>query len=157
MSHRVSDLQGHFAPLGATNLDTDMMTETLANGLDTQELYRWLVRDNREMREAIFAFLRDPLYAPNYSLSLSGFRELTSQRVSKFVAQRFFSVSDYISSPLKFQAALESLSFCDYSLAIKSGVHFTLCGGTIAKLGTEYHHREFLPKMDTLELPGCFA
>jgi acyl-CoA oxidase len=157
MSHRVSVLQGHFAPLGATNLDTDMMNETLANGLDTQELYRWLVRDNREMREAIFAFLRDPLYAPNYSLSLSGFRELTSQRVGKFVAQRFFSVSDYLASPLKFQAALESLSFCDYSLAIKSGVHFTLCGGTIAKLGTEYHHREFLPKMDTLELPGCFA
>jgi acyl-CoA oxidase len=38
------------------------------------------------------------------------------------------------------QAALECLSFCDYSLAIKSGVHFTLCGGTIAKLGTEKHH-----------------
>lgn len=59
--------------------------------------------------------------------------------------------------PLKFQAALECLSFCDYSLAIKSGVHFTLCGGTIAKLGTEKHHREILPKMDTLELPGCFG
>jgi acyl-CoA oxidase len=146
MAHRVSVLKGHFD-----------MNPTSAQGSDIQELYRWLVRDNREMREAIFAFLRDPLYNPNYSLSLSGFRELTSQRVGKFVAQRFFSVSDYIKDPLKFQAALESLSFCDYSLAIKSGVHFTLCGGTIAKLGTESHHREILPKMDTLELPGCFA
>jgi acyl-CoA oxidase len=36
-------------------------------------------------------------------------------------------------------------------------VHFTLCGGTVAKLGTERHHREILPKMDTLELPGCFG
>lgn len=36
-------------------------------------------------------------------------------------------------------------------------MHFTLCGGTIAKLGTERHHVEFLPKMDTLELPGCFG
>ncbi|KAI7838260.1 hypothetical protein COHA_007949 [Chlorella ohadii] len=57
---------------------------------------------------------------------------------------------------LKFQAALECLSFCDYSLAIKSGVHFTLCGGTIAKLGTEKHH-DVLRAMDTLELPGSFG
>lgn len=79
------------------------------------------------------------------------------RRVVKFVEQGFFSVKDYTRNPLKFQAALESLSFCDYSLAIKSGVHFTLCGGTVAKLGTEKHHREILPKMDTLELPGCFG
>eukprot|EP00889_Picochlorum_renovo_P002956 jgi/Picre1/29986/NNA_005362.t1 len=97
-------------------------------------LNQWLVRDNRELREAIFDFLNDPLYMPNYQQSLEGFRELTMQR-----------------------AALESLSFCDYSMAIKSGVHFTLCGGTIVKLGTEKHHKEFLPKMDTLELPGCFG
>ena len=32
--------------------------------------------------------------------------------------------------------ALETLAFCDYSLSIKAGVHFTLCGGTICKLGT---------------------
>ena len=74
-----------------------------------------------------------------------------------FVAQRFFSVRDYLADPLKFAAALECLSFCDYSLAIKSGVHFTLCGGTVAKLGTARHHAEILPRMDTLELPGCFA
>lgn len=34
-------------------------------------------------------------------------------------------------------AALECLSWCDYSLGIKAGVHFTLCGGTICKLGTQ--------------------
>lgn len=107
--------------------------------------------------QAIFDFLKDPLYSPNYYLSLPEFRALTSARVKKFVDQRFFSVFDYLEDPLKFQAGLECLSFSDYSLAIKSGVHFTLCGGTIAKLGTTKHHREFLPKMDTLELPGCFS
>jgi acyl-CoA oxidase len=107
--------------------------------------------------QAIFEFLKDPLYRPNYSLSLSDFRDLTSRRVKKYVDQAFFSVSDYLNDPLKFQAGLECLSFCDYSLAIKSGVHFTLCGGTIAKLGTAKHHKEFLPRMDTLELPGCFS
>lgn len=158
MERRVSIVSGH---LNATNdhekPSSIAIFNTSSQGLNPKELYPWVVRDNRELREAIFAFLQDPLYSPNYYLSLAGFRELTSQRVQKFVQQRFFSVNDYIRNPLKFQAALESLSFCDYSLAIKSGVHFTLCGGTIAKLGTEYHHREFLPKMDTLELPGCFG
>ena len=90
-------------------------------------------------------------------------------------------------------AGLETLASADYSLCIKAGVHFTLCGGamtllplvlwaryklimhavimlhlvrcqilqacagTIAKLGTEKHHREFLPRLDTLDLPGCFG
>jgi hypothetical protein len=38
-----------------------------------------------------------------------------------------------------------------------SGVHFTLCGGTIAKLGTAYHHAKYLPGVDDLSLPGCFG
>ena len=29
--------------------------------------------------------------------------------------------------------------------------------GTIAKLGTKKHHTEFLPRLDTLDLPGCFG
>lgn len=158
MERRVTIVSGHLNP-STDEVKPSLLTimNTSAQGLNPKDLYPWVVRDNRELREAIFAFLQDPLYSPNYYLSLAGFRELTSQRVQKFVKQHFFSVKDYISNPLKFQAALESLSFCDYSLAIKSGVHFTLCGGTIAKLGTEYHHREFLPKMDTLELPGCFG
>lgn len=52
---------------------------------------------------------------------------------------------------------LESLALADYSLCIKAGVHFTLCGGTICKLGTAKHHAAYLPRMDSLELPGCFG
>lgn len=59
--------------------------------------------------------------------------------------------------PRRFLAGLESLSYSDYSLAIKSGVHFTLCGGTVAKLGTAKHHESILPKLNTLELTGCFG
>jgi hypothetical protein len=39
--------------------------------------------------------------------------------------------------PRRFMTGLECLAFVDYSLAIKAGVHFTLCGGTICKLGTK--------------------
>ena len=79
------------------------------------------------------------------------------KRVQLFVSQGFFKTMDYVEDPLRFQAALECLAFCDYSMAIKSGVHFTLCGGTIVKLGTSKHHAAYLHRMDTLELPGCFG
>lgn len=59
--------------------------------------------------------------------------------------------------PRRFLAFLESLSYADYSMAIKAGVHFTLCGGTVAKLGTAKHHNSILPKLNTLELTGCFG
>ncbi len=103
-----------------------------------------------------------------------------------------------LADPLRFMAGLETLASTDYSLCIKAGVHFTLCGGTpfhitvgrccsvspccvqghcqnivltrisaasslygragtIAKLGTKKHHAEFLPRLDTLDLPGCFG
>lgn len=62
-----------------------------------------------------------------------------------------------IADPRRFLAFLESLSYSDYSMAIKSGVHFTLCGGTVAKLGTTKHHESILPKLNTLELTGCFG
>ena len=152
-------LAGHVAPLGVSRgmENSQLSASPTMSSPQMSTLHEWVVRDNRDMRRAIFAFLDDPLYRPNYYTSLEGFRELTMQRVLKFVSQGFFSVRDYERDPLKFQAALESLSFCDYSMAIKSGVHFTLCGGTIVKLGTEKHHATYLDKMDTLELPGCFG
>lgn len=115
--------------------------------------------DNPALRAAILAFLGDPLYKPNshHYLPLLEFRQLTLDRLKKFVGQRFFSVFDYTADPRRFVAALECLSYADYSLAIKAGVHFTLCGGTVAKLGTTKHHQTLLPKIDNLELPGCFA
>lgn len=33
--------------------------------------------------------------------------------------------------PLRFMAGLETLASVDYSLCIKAGVHFTLCGGEL--------------------------
>ena len=72
---------------------------------------------------------QDDLFKANFYLSLMEFRDLTLRRLRAFSARGFFSVADYLRDPLRFQAALEALSFCDYSLAIKAGVHYTLCGG----------------------------
>ncbi|KAG2451240.1 hypothetical protein HYH02_003847 [Chlamydomonas schloesseri] len=125
--------------------------------VDSKAMREFMTHDNRQLRDAIFEFLKDDLYRPNLYQGLMDFREQTLQRLKKFVGQRFFSVRDYTSDPRRFIAALECLMYADYSLAIKAGVHFTLCGGTIAKLGTAYHHNKYLPGVDDLSLPGCFG
>mmetsp|Transcript_11803 Transcript_11803/g.32165 ORF Transcript_11803/g.32165 Transcript_11803/m.32165 type:complete len:632 (-) Transcript_11803:1268-3163(-) len=125
--------------------------------LDTYGLHMFLSHGNEELRREIQEFLQDPLYRYNGYLSLPEFRELTLQRLKKYVAQGFFRARDYMDDPMKFMTALESLTICDYSLAIKAGVHFTLCGGTLCKLGTERHHAALLPLLDTLHLTGSFS
>jgi len=54
-------------------------------------------------------------------------------------------------------AAMETLSYHDLSLVIKFGVQFGLWGMSVYLLGTEKHHLKYLPKIGSLELPGCFA
>ena len=57
----------------------------------------------------------------------------------------------------KLMAAIETLSFHDGSLLIKLGVQFGLFGGSIQQLGSEYHHRKYLPKAAACQLLGGFA
>src|SRR6201987_1580559 len=57
----------------------------------------------------------------------------------------------------KLMAVIETISFHDGSLFIKLGVQFGLFGGSIQHLGTEYHHRKYLPKAAACQLLGGFA
>ncbi len=52
---------------------------------------------------------------------------------------------------------METLSYHDLSMVVKFGVQFGLWGMSVYFLGTEKHHREYLAKIGTLALPGCFA
>jgi len=122
-----------------------------------QALQRFLCHDNYELRAKIIEFLRDDIYRQNYDLSLGEYRELTLRRIRKLIDARFFSVRDYVRDPRKFMAGMETLSFADFSMGIKTGVHFTLCGGSICRLGTKKHHDAYLDKMDSFELPGSYC
>ncbi len=48
-----------------------------------------------------------------------------------------------------FMAAFETLGFHDISLVIKFGVQFGLWGGSVLRLGTDYHHQKYLPATAT--------
>ncbi len=54
-------------------------------------------------------------------------------------------------------SVMEALSFHDLSLVIKFGVQFGLWGMSVYFLGTEKHHKKYLQKIGSLEIPGCFA
>lgn len=56
-----------------------------------------------------------------------------------------------------FLAIAEIMGAFDGSLLIKFGVHIGLFAGSIYNLGTERHHKEYLPKAIAFKLPGCFA
>lgn len=56
-----------------------------------------------------------------------------------------------------FLAVAEMMAAFDGSLLIKFGVHIGLFAGSIYNLGTEEHHKKYLPKAISFELPGCFA
>lgn len=56
-----------------------------------------------------------------------------------------------------FLVAFETIALHDLSLLVKFGVQFGLFGGAIMNLGTARNHAEYLPRVSSLELPGCFA
>lgn len=57
----------------------------------------------------------------------------------------------------KYFAIMEALSYHDLSTVIKFGVQFGLFGMSVYFLGTEKHHKKYLAKIGSLDLPGCFA
>lgn len=56
-----------------------------------------------------------------------------------------------------FLAAAEMMGAFDGSLLIKFGVHIGLFAGSVFNLGTERHHKEYLGRAISMDLPGCFA
>jgi acyl-CoA oxidase len=54
-------------------------------------------------------------------------------------------------------AGFEELVLADPSLQIKSGVQWGLFGAAVMHLGTERHHKELLPGIMDLSIPGAFA
>ena len=40
---------------------------------------------------------------------------------------------------------------------VKSGVQYSLWGGSVLNLGTEAHRRKYFDDIATFRLPGCFA
>lgn len=136
--------------------------EPAAASFDPQAMARLLDGEYHEMREEMRAFLSGPEFERRYGLSkedkredvLDWCRELAKAGYGALSYPNYAGGADDMA---RFAVAFEMTAYFDVSLTIKFGVQFGLFGGAINMLGSERHHKQYLPETGTLELPGCFA
>ena len=131
-------------------------------GFDPAAMQRLLDGDQAEIKHKIRAILSQPDFRYYDHTDTPGLRErvlawtreLARQDIGWLFLPRTVGGKEDLPA---FMAAFETLGFHDISLVIKFGVQFGLWGGSVLRLGTDYHHRKYLPATATCELLGCFA
>ncbi|MBR8742075.1 acyl-CoA dehydrogenase [Nocardiopsis sp. MG754419] len=100
-------------------------------------------------------------YAPVHGLSMEEHRARTSKQLLGLAEtgmpaygfpESVGGTDDIGASVVAFEMLV-----ADMSLMVKMGVQFGLFGGAIKALGTDRHHRRYLPDVMSVALPGCFA
>ncbi len=134
----------------------------LPPAFDPTALTRLLDGEQRPERERLRELLCRPEFRRRDGLSRAAYREQVWAWAGRLAEEGIgeLALPPELGGPADrrtFLAAFETLAFHDLSLLIKLGVQFGLFGGSILQLGTESHHRHYLPAVATLELPGCFA
>lgn len=118
--------------------------------------------EHADLRDRIRTLLQDPVFEYPDAPTTGAYRQQVLQWCRLLAEQGLGSLA----FPEKyggqgdmeaFIVAFETLAYHDLSLVIKFGVQFGLFGGSIHRLGTERHHEEYLERVGSLALPGCFA
>ncbi|WP_017594543.1 acyl-CoA dehydrogenase family protein [Nocardiopsis potens] len=115
----------------------------------------------REVRERARERLTGELFAPVAGLPVEEHRTRVSEQLAALAATEVsgygFPTAVGGSGDLGASVAAFQMLVCDMSLMVKVGVQWGLFGGAIHALGSDRHHAEYLPRVMSLELPGCFA
>ena len=128
----------------------------------TAEIAALIRGDHPVLRARVRAVLDRPeLHIPD-EISRGEYRERTLAAVHALARAGLGAVAyprEYggEGDPCGAVAVFEELALGDLSVLVKYGVQFGLFGGSIAQLGTERHHRRYLSRIASLELPGCYA
>jgi len=139
-----------------------MTTEATRTQLDSDLLRRFLDGEHREIRERVRELLSRPEFAPPRDVTREQHRDLMLDRMRALAEEG----GTAIGFPIEYGgmgnvggsiAGFETLGIGDLSLLVKCGVQFGLFGGAILHLGTERHHKAYLPGVISTDLPGCFA
>lgn len=130
--------------------------------LDVAALQRVLDGEHAEVRDRIRRFIASPERRV-YGLPPSEYRPLVSKWLRELaeIGVGDLALPKHVGADARpdmrpFIAAFQMLAHGDLSLLVKSGVQFGLFGGSVYFLGTGAHH-ELVPKIASIELPGCFA
>ncbi|TLK56408.1 acyl-CoA dehydrogenase [Glutamicibacter sp. V16R2B1] len=125
--------------------------------LSEQLLGPWAqVRKDSRARAARPELQRDPSLGMDEHRErvLSQLHVLTNERAVQRAFPAEFGGNDDHGGSL---AAFEELVAADPSLQIKAGVQWGLFGGAVLHLGTEEHHKKWLPGILDFSVPGAFA
>ncbi len=152
----VEAARGLFAEQG----DADSLQPGRA--FDVGAMKRLLDGEQGAFRDEMRALLCGPAFVREYGLSKEEQREKVLGWLVELAGRGIGALSypeayGGRNDMARFAAAFETLAYFDLSLTIKFGVQFGLFGGALNMLGTERHHRKYLRRAGTLELPGCFA
>ena len=137
-------------------------TPVARRGVDSGKLRDLLDGDVRGLRDQVLELLTRPELTIAPGLPLPEYRERVLVAV-QFLADRGLGRLAYpkeyggAADPVASIAVFETLAFGDLSVLIKFGVQFGLFGGSVHQLGTARHHAEYLERIGSLELPGCYA
>ena len=154
----------HFSPKGPMGPIRPVYPpiERKTPAFDPRALQRLLDGDQAEIRDRVKQLITQPEFRYYEGTDIESYRD----QVLKWVRQIADAGIGRIGlprslggeeNPAKFIAAAETLAFHDFSLVIKLGVQYGLFGGSIQLLGTEYHHKKYLPDCASAKLMGCFA
>ena len=129
---------------------------------DVQAMRRFVDGEQAAIKNRVRAILSQPSFRYYPGTDKEGLRtqvfewakEIARQGIGGMFMPKSVGGAD---DQAQFMAAFETLGFHDVSLVIKFGVQFGLWGGSVLRLGTDYHHQKYLPATASLDLPGCFA
>ncbi|HRP08841.1 MAG TPA: acyl-CoA dehydrogenase family protein, partial [Gemmatimonadales bacterium] len=130
--------------------------------VDAAALRALLDGPEADIRDSVRNLLSGPQFAYQYDLKSAEYRELVLRWVRILASNGLGALAVPEAHGGKgdqraFLAAFETLAYHDLSLTIKFGVQFGLFQGSVQLLGTEWHHRTFLPAISRGELLGAFA
>ena len=139
-----------------------MSVITTKTTFETEAMQELLQAGHGPTRQRLRKLLSHPRFRHEYGLSTAAYRErifnwckeLAHEGLTALPFPKSVGGED---DPGGFLSMAEELATFDVSLLIKMGVHVGLFGGSVLNLGSERHHREYLPGVINLELPGCFA
>lgn len=126
------------------------------NNFNYSKMNRLLDNNNRRTRSKLKNLFKKDIYKPRYNLSLEQERDLAYKRLESLCKLNIVSVKDFWNNPKNIFTTHELAGMCDGSLCTKLTVQFNLFGGTVLKLGTDYHHN-LCDDIDNLNLVGCFG
>ena len=127
-----------------------------------QELTDYLQRPHADLRRKVLDILADQAHSFPMDLPRPIHRERVLDAVRRIADAGLGAIANPKElggggDPAGGIAVFETLALGEGSVLIKYGVQFGLFGGSILNLGTERHHRAYLPAVGSLALPGCYA